>query len=220
MSKLRASTFFCAFSITRVSRRFSIASPSSTPTRSHHCFTRSASKMRSRSSSSERKNWLEPGIALAAGAAAQLVVDAPALVPLGAEDVQPARARPPRCARRRTGPRSARTSPRYSGCVLSPPHFASASISGLPPSTMSVPRPAMLVEIVTAPLRPACATISASRSWCLAFSTLCRTPCLPSLLASISEVSIEIVPTSTGWPVGVALLDVVDHRVELLALRS
>ena len=31
MSKLRASTFFCAFSITRVSRRFSIASPSSTP---------------------------------------------------------------------------------------------------------------------------------------------------------------------------------------------
>src|SRR5262249_48341706 len=36
MSKLRASTFFCAFSITRVSSRFSIASPSSTPTRSHH----------------------------------------------------------------------------------------------------------------------------------------------------------------------------------------
>ena len=58
----------------------------------------------------------------------------------------------------------------------------------------------MLVEIVTAPLRPACATISASRSWCFAFSTLCRTPCLPSLLASISEVSIEIVPTSTGCP--------------------
>ena len=61
MSKLRASTFFCAFSIARVSMRFSIASPSSTPRRSHHCLTRSASKIRSRSSSSERKNWLEPG---------------------------------------------------------------------------------------------------------------------------------------------------------------
>ena len=36
--------------------------------------------------------------------------------------------------------------------------------SALPPSRMSVPRPAMLVETVTAPLRPACATMSASRS--------------------------------------------------------
>jgi hypothetical protein len=34
--------------------------------------------------------------------------------------------------------------------------------SGLPPSRMSVPRPAMLVAIVTVPLRPACATNSAS----------------------------------------------------------
>ena len=34
--------------------------------------------------------------------------------------------------------------------------------SGLPPSRMSVPRPAMLVEMVTEPLRPLCATISAS----------------------------------------------------------
>ena len=33
-----------------------------------------------------------PGVALAAGAAAQLVVDAPRLVPLGAEDVQAAEA--------------------------------------------------------------------------------------------------------------------------------
>mmetsp|Transcript_11542 Transcript_11542/g.48444 ORF Transcript_11542/g.48444 Transcript_11542/m.48444 type:complete len:264 (-) Transcript_11542:1613-2404(-) len=36
--------------------------------------------------------------------------------------------------------------------------------SGLPPSRMSVPRPAMLVEMVMAPPRPACATMSASRS--------------------------------------------------------
>ena len=37
-----------------------------------------------------------------------------------------------------------------------------AMYSGLPPSRMSVPRPAMLVEMVTEPFRPLCATISAS----------------------------------------------------------
>ncbi len=36
--------------------------------------------------------------------------------------------------------------------------------SALPPSRMSVPRPAMLVAMVTMPRRPAWATISASRS--------------------------------------------------------
>ena len=36
---------------------------------------------------------------------------------------------------------------------------ARAMNSALPPRMMSVPRPAMLVEMVTAPLRPACATI-------------------------------------------------------------
>src|SRR2546425_10497634 len=39
------------------------------------------------------------------------------------------------------------------------------------PSLMTVPRPAMLVAIVMEPGWPACATISASRSWYLAFST-------------------------------------------------
>ena len=38
---------------------------------------------------------------------------------------------------------------------------------------MSVPRPAMLVAMVTIFGRPACATISASRACCLAFSTWC-----------------------------------------------
>ena len=46
----------------------------------------------------------------------------------------------------------------------------------LPPSMMSVPRPAMFVATVTAPLRPACATICASRSWCFALSTSCGMP--------------------------------------------
>jgi hypothetical protein len=51
---------------------------------------RSAPKMRMRSSSSERKKRELPGVALAAGAAAQLVVDAPGFVAFGAEYVKPA----------------------------------------------------------------------------------------------------------------------------------
>ena len=41
--------------------------------------------------------------------------------------------------------------------------WAQAMASGLPPRMMSVPRPAMFVAMVTAPFRPAWATISASR---------------------------------------------------------
>ena len=47
--------------------------------------------MRIRSSSSDRKKRDAPGIALPAGAAAQLVVDAPALVAFRADHEQPAR---------------------------------------------------------------------------------------------------------------------------------
>ena len=65
---------------------------------------------------------------------------------------------------------------------------------------MSVPRPAMFVAIVTAPRWPAWATISASRSWCLALSTTCGMPRLSSSLERCSELSIEAVPTSTGRP--------------------
>lgn len=39
-----------------------------------------------------------------------------------------------------------------------------AITEGFPPSRMSVPRPAMLVATVTTPRRPACPTISLSRS--------------------------------------------------------
>ena len=72
--------------------------------------------------------------------------------------------------------------------------------SGLPPSRMSVPRPAMLVAMVTAPSRPAWATISASRSWYLALSTWCGIPRFLSSAASCSDFSIDTVPTSTGCP--------------------
>ena len=78
--------------------------------------------------------------------------------------------------------------------------WAQAIVSGLPPRMMSVPRPAMFVAMVTAPLRPAWATISASRLWCLALSTSCLMPRLSSRLESRSLFSIETVPTSTGRP--------------------
>jgi len=54
MSKLCASTFSCALRIARVIRRCSIGTPSSMPSRSIRFCMRSAPKMRSRSSSSER----------------------------------------------------------------------------------------------------------------------------------------------------------------------
>ena len=65
---------------------------------------------------------------------------------------------------------------------------------------MSVPRPAMLVAMVTAPNLPAWATISASRSWFLAFRTLWRMPVRCSSLEMYSLFSMLTVPTRTGWP--------------------
>ncbi len=65
---------------------------------------------------------------------------------------------------------------------------------------MSVPRPAMLVAMVIMPGRPAWATIRASLACCLALSTWCGSFSLSSSAESNSEFSIEVVPTSTGWP--------------------
>ena len=65
---------------------------------------------------------------------------------------------------------------------------------------MSVPRPAMLVAIVTAPVAPAWATISDSCSWKRAFNTSCGT-CLRFSSALICSLfSMLVVPTRTGWP--------------------
>ena len=72
-----------------------------------------------------------------------------------------------------------------------------------------MPRPAMLVETVTAPLRPACATMCASRSCCLAFSTWCGMPAFLRSSARCSDFSMEMVPTRTGWPRLVELADAV-----------
>ena len=98
------------------------------------------------------------------------------------------------------------------------PTSCRAIISGLPPSTMSVPRPAMLVEMVTEPLRPAWATISASRWWCLAFRTLCG---MPRFLRS-AETRLALRHRDRAHQDRLALLvqalDLVDDGVELLAL--
>ena len=111
------------------------------------------------------------GVALPAGTAAKLSVDAAGLVPLGADDVQaaqlgdlagprPSSSRAARSRRRAAFHSSCGTSSRvaYLSCSC-----AQAIVSGLPPRMMSVPRPAMFVAMVTAPMRPAWATISASR---------------------------------------------------------
>jgi len=65
-----------------------------------------------------------------------------------------------------------------------------------------VPRPAILVAMVTAPLRPAWAIISASRAIDsgLAFRTSCLTPSAVSLSEKACDASTEVVPTSTGRP--------------------
>ena len=65
---------------------------------------------------------------------------------------------------------------------------------------ISVPRPAMLVAIVTAPRWPAFAIISASRAWFLAFNTLCGIPALSNNCDNNSDVSTATVPIKIGWP--------------------
>ena len=81
-----------------------------------------------------------------------------------------------------------------------------------------MPRPAMLVEMVTAPLRPAWATISASRSWCLALRTLWGTPRFLRSEATTSLLATETVPTRIGWPL--ALRSSISSQMALNFSRS
>ncbi len=163
-------------------------------------------------------------VALAPGPAAELVVDPPAVVALGADDVQAAgrhdHARGPR--RRSPGPRRgpSRTSPgrprpgsgRAGGAGPRP------SLPGSPPSLMSVPRPAMLVAIVTAPLRPAWAMIPDSFSWNLALRTSCLIPRRLSISPRISDFSTRH-RADQDRPAGLGhLADLVDQGVELALL--
>ena len=64
-----------------------------------------------------------------------------------------------------------------------------------------MPRPAMLVAMVTAFIRPAWATISASFSWYLALSTWWSgTPLFLRSLDSRSDFSMDTVPMRIGRP--------------------
>ena len=68
----------------------------------------------------------------------------------------------------------------------------------LPPSKISVPRPAILVAMVTARGEPAWAIMSASRSCCLAFKTSWVIPASRNLSDKISEASMVAVPIKIG----------------------
>ena len=96
-------------------------------------------------------------------------------------------------------PRSWRST-RLDSC-RSVPIIANPPASFTPlPNLMSVPRPAILVAMVTVPGFPASATTSASLACSLAFNTLCGTFTRLSIRLNSSEVSTDVVPTSTGRP--------------------
>ena len=83
-------------------------------------------------------------------------------------------------------------------CLLSAALANSASNE--PPRTISVPRPAMFVAIVTALGCPAWAITCDSLWWCLAFSTWCLIFALFSNLERYSETAIDAVPIKVGCP--------------------
>ena len=83
---------------------------------------------------------------------------------------------------------------------------------------MSVPRPAMFVAIVTAPVRPAWATIPDSFSWNLALRTSCLMP-LPIEHLAESLRLLDRHRADEDRPSGrLHLLDLVDDGVELRLL--
>ena len=208
ISKLRASTLPCAVSSALLSQRWVSASSSAMPFFCTQSSTLLLPKMRIRSSSSDRKNFDAPGIALAARAAAQLVVDAPALVALGADHVEAARLEhdlaialdagagsPPPCgelglarAHRRA------TLAMISGSLWRSQHLDVAAELDVGAAAGHVggdgdgARPAGLGDDLRLPARGSAR--SARCAGCLAFF---------SSSDSASDFSIETVPTSIGW---------------------
>ena len=165
------------------------------------------------------------GVALAARAAAQLVVDAPALVALAAQHVEA----PELAHLLALGPAARlewRDCRRSSSAMPSSPSRSTPSAasscwarsSALPPRMMSTPRPAMLVATVTAPRRPAWATTSASRKCCLALRTLCGDALLVQQAGQQLGLGHRGGADQHGLAPLVALHDVLDHRVELRLL--
>ena len=91
ISKLRASTFCCAFSRALFTQGWVIASPFSRPSRCRIASIRSRTEDAHQIVLQAQEELRRAGVALAARTAAQLVVDAPAFVALRADDVEPAR---------------------------------------------------------------------------------------------------------------------------------
>ena len=156
MSKLRASTFACARSIALLIHGMDDRLVLLQPELRQHAVHALGAEDAHQVVLQRQVELGAAGIALAAGAAAQLVVDAPRFVALGAEHVEAAAGQRPLLE----GGRSRRGS-RPPGRLRSSPVGRSASscstrILALPPSWMSVPRPAMLVAMVIAPGTPAC----------------------------------------------------------------
>ena len=205
-SALRPSTVFWARSMALVTI-FASMGMSSGRARPITQFIAPVANRRMRSSSSDRKNRLSPGSPWRPERPTQLVVDAPALVALAAQHVEAALgpdllALGLHWSSNSCSSRASSAAP-SSVSVSMPRALASrtARPSGLPPRMMSTPRPAMLVATVTAPMRPAWATISASRKCCLAFRTSWGMPRLSSRRDRCSDFDTDAVPTSTGCPV-------------------
>ena len=77
-------------------------------------------------------------------------------------------------------------------------HASSSWSSFFPPKTISVPRPAIFVAIVTTPGFPAFAITSASLSWCFALSIWWLILDFFKKLDTSSDDSTETVPINTG----------------------
>ena len=170
-SKFRPSILLCADSIAFETSLCSKGSSSGSPKVPIIPFMRSEPKIRIKSSSSETKNWDSPG--------SPCLPDRP-----------------------RSWLSILRASCRSVPSTYNPPasRTSVASAGGFPPKIMSTPRPAILVASVTRPFLPACAIISASCSWFLAFKISCGIPSLLKIAESRSFLSIETVPIKTGWP--------------------
>ena len=90
MPKFWASTCFCARAMAFVTMSCSMGTPSSMPEAFHQPGDAVGPEDAHEVVLERQVEPRRPGVALPAGAATQLVVDAARLVPLGADDVQPA----------------------------------------------------------------------------------------------------------------------------------
>ena len=159
------------------------------------------------------------GVALAAGTTAQLVVDAARLVPLGAEHVEPAGVEDLRRPRPAT---SALTASNTSSHAAS---YSSGVSTGLRPSSCICGDGEELGVAAEHDVGAAAGHVGGDGDGAdaaglgddrgltgvvLRVQHLVRTPFLASSRERYSLFSTLVVPTSTGWPVRVALDDVLD----------